>query len=276
MPNPFDDDNGGIDDDAGTGYAGAGQEPQGGQGDQGTPGGHPAFQEIYTVLPQEFHDKVQPVLKQWEQNVNQRFEQVHSKYGPWDNFIKQGVEPEQVGWAVNMLNMLEQNPREVYDRIGQYFQFNGQPTQNPTGGQGQGDQGPQQQQLNDDPYAERFTAAERQLRLMTDYLVQQREQTAQQEADKWLDNVMADATKKYGKFDEKFVAAQMAGGASIEQAVQAFQQLRQQWGAPPPPPLITGAGGGIANMNTDIRKMKDEQVSSLAAQYLESAFRQGQ
>lgn len=269
MGNPFGED-GGIDPGAGSGYDPS-QGQQGGQGDQGTPGGHPAFQEVYNILPQEFHEKVSPVLKQWEQNVNQRFEQVHSKYGPWDNFIKQGVDPEQVNWAVNMLNMLEQNPREVYDRIGQYFQFNGQPT-DPTGGQGQG--GQQQQQQTDDPYAERVTAAERQLRLMTDFLVQQQEKTSQAEADRWLDDLMSQAEKKYGKFDQRFVAAQMAGGASIDQAVQAFQQLRQQWGAPPPPPLITGAGGGIANNSVDIKKMNDQQVSSLAAQYLQSAFRE--
>ena len=187
-----------------------------------------------------------------------------------DNFIKQGVDPDQVNWAVNMLNMLEQNPREVYDRIGQYYQFNGQQQQDPANGQGQ-----QNQQLQDqDPYAERFTAAERQLRLMTDYLVQQREQQAQAEADRWLDEQMAAAEKKYGKFDDKFVAAQMAGGMTIDQAVQAFQQLRQKWGAPPPPPLITGAGGGIANMNTDVRKMNDQDTHNLAVQMINSAFRQ--
>lgn len=266
------DNTGGVDSGAGAGY----DPSQGQQGDpvgQGTPGGHPAFQEVYNVLPQEFHEKVSPVLKQWEQNVNQRFEQVHSKYGPWDNFIKQGVDPEQVGWAVNMLNMLEQNPREVYDRIGQYYQFNGQQQQpqDPTNGQGQ----PNQQLQNDDPYAERFTATERQLRLMTDYLVQQREQQAQAEADRWLDEQMQAAEKKYGKFDDKFVAAQMAGGATIDEAVQAFQQLRTQWGAPPPPPLITGAGGGIANMNTDVRKMNDQDTHNLAVQMVQSAFRTG-
>jgi len=261
----------GIDPGAGAGYDPS-QGQQGGTGDQG-PGGHPAFQEIYSVLPQEFHEKVSPVLKQWEQNVNNRFEQVHSKYGAWDPFIKQGVDPEQVGWAVNMLNMLEQNPREVYDRIGQYYQFNGpaaQQQQDPANGQGQQNQ----QVQNDDPYTERFTATERQLRLMTDYLVQQREQQAQAEADRWLDEQMAAAEKKYGKFDEKFVAAQMAGGLTIDQAVQAFQQLRQQWGAPPPPPLITGAGGGIANMNTDVRKMNDQDTHNLAVQMVQSAFRQ--
>jgi hypothetical protein len=111
---------------------------------------------------------------------------------------------------------------------------------------------------------------------MTDYLVQQREAQSQAQADQWLDQQLSAAQQKHGKFDEQFVLAQMQGGKSIDEAVQAFHNLRQQWGAPPPPPLITGAGGGIASGNTDLRKMNDQQVSSLAAQYLESAFRQGQ
>lgn len=254
----------GIDPTEGGGYDGGGVGQQGGT--EGG-GGHPAFKEVYDVLPQEFHDKVSPVLKQWEQNVNQRFEKVHSKYGQWDPIIDQVGDPQQVSWAVNMLNALENNPREVYDRIGEYYRFN-QSQADPTNGQGQASQ-----QQNDDPYAEKFSQTERQLQLMTDYLVQQREAQQQAQADQWLDQELAAARKKHGDFDNDYVLAQMQKGLSADEAAQAFHSLRSKWGAPQPAPLIMGAGGGIPGMNQDVRKMKDGEVSNLVTQMLNQTFK---
>lgn len=258
----------GIDPTNAGGYDG-GQEPQGSTEGGGGAGGHPAFNEVYSVLPQEFHEKVAPVLKQWEANVNKRFEQVHSKYGQWDPIINQVGDPQQVSWAINMLQALENNPREVYDRIGEYYRFAQQQQDPTTASNGQG----QQQQNQDDPYAQKIAQIERQNQLMTDYLSLQRQQQEQQQADQWLDNELNAARKKHGDFDNDYVLAQMQKGFSADEAAQAFIQMREKWGAPAPKPLIMGPGGGIPGSNTNVRNMKDQEVSSLVAQMLDQTFK---
>jgi hypothetical protein len=255
-----------VDPTVGGGYDGGGTE--GG----GATGYNPAWAEALDGIPQEYHEKLASVYKKWDSNVDKRFEQVHSKYGQWDPIINTVGDPQQVQWAVNMLNALEQNPREVYDRIGEYFRFNGQPTP------GTDEQGRQnQQQQEDDPYKDRFATLERQNQLLTDYLSQQREQQMQAEADRWLDSELTSAKKKHGDFDEDYVVALMQHrGLSADDAVAHFKSMQTKWGAPAPAPLIMGPGGGIPNMNKDVRHMKDREVSSLVAQMLDQTFKQAQ
>lgn len=255
-----------IDPTGGGGYPEGGGTEGGGQ-----PGINPAWNEALEGIPEQFHEKLTSVYRKWDSNVDKRFNEVHSKYGAWDPIINQIGDPQQVQWAMNMLNALEQNPREVYDRIGEYFRFNGQPT--PSGIE---EQGRQNQQQIDDPYQERFSTLERQNQLLTDYLVQQREAQAKAEADAWLDSELTAAKKKHGDFDTDYVLALMQKGMSADEAAQQFKSLTQKWGAPAPAPLIMGPGGGIPNMNQDVRKMKDREVSSLVAQMLDSTFKQAQ
>jgi len=252
-----------IDPTEGGGYGGEG-------GGQGATGYNPAWAEALDGIPPEYHEKLTSVYKKWDDNVDNRFKEVHSKYGAWDPVINTVGDPQQVQWAMNMLNALEQNPREVYDRIGEYFRFNGQPDPRAD------EQGRQNQQVDDDPYKDRFASLERQNQLLTDYLVQQREAQQKAEADQWLDSELTAAKKKHGDFDTDYVLALMQKGMSADEAAQQFKSLQTKWGAPAPAPLIMGPGGGIPNMNQDVRKMKDRDVSNLVAQMLDQTFKQAQ
>lgn len=260
-----------IDPTEGGGYDGPQGDPTTGGG-QGATGYNPAWAEALDGIPEQYHEKLASVYKKWDSNVDNRFKEVHSKYGAWDPIINTVQDPNQVQWAMNMLNALEQNPREVYDRIGEYFRFNGLP--DPRANE-QGQQNQQQQE--DDPYKDRFASLERQNQLLTDYLVQQRQASEQSEADKWLDGELTAAKKKHGDFDEDYVVALMhQRQMSADEAVTQFKSLQSKWGAPQPAPLIMGPGGGIPNLNQDVRKMKDRDVSSMVAQMLDQTFKQAQ
>lgn len=251
------------------GYDGGSGEPQG-------TGGNPAWQEFLAPIPQELHPQVTPILEKWDKGVQERFNKVHSQYEPWKPIIDAGVDPETASFSINLLNAINDNPREVWEKIGEYYQLT-----NPQGSNsGQGQNGPDELE-DEDPYAGRFSELERQNQIMAQHLIKQREAELEAQASADLDRELNDLrtkNKSRGDFNEKFVLAQMQSGLPAEEAVEAYYQFRdQELKKYRQMPLIMGSGGGVPQFgNTDVRKLSDKQTSDLVVQMLAQSKAQNQ
>src|SRR5689334_15153195 len=95
-------------------------------GDQDGPsqaqgGINPAFNPLLQELPQDLHEKILPHLKSWDEGVNNKLRSVQQQYEPWKNIIGAGVDPDTAQAGINMINMLEQNPKLLYDALRDYY-----------------------------------------------------------------------------------------------------------------------------------------------------------
>jgi hypothetical protein len=243
----------------GPGYSGEND----GTGDQG----NPAWSTFFDVIPEEFHEKVKPVLQDWDKGVQDRFQKVHSEYEPWKPFVEGKVDPEHAQFALNLLNQLDSDPAQVYKAIGEYYKLNGE-TPGTTPGQGQIEPPGEV-----DPYDTRFKTLEENNRVMAQILLAQKEAEEAQKADQVLDKQLTELRKSHGDFDERYVLALMQTGSSAEDAVKGYMDFRdREVGRRVPKPLIMGgASGGSLNQGIDPRKLDDKQTKNLVVQMLEAA-----
>jgi hypothetical protein len=244
-------------------------------GQQQQQGGiNPAWNDMLNDIPQELHAKVTPHLQNWDKGVNDRFQKVHSEYEPWKPLVKSGADPETVGFAVNLLNALEQDPRSVYEAIGNYYkdQLGDVTTSQPSG---QGQQGPNNQNLDDKPWLNDMQGIMQQNEMLTRAVVAQRQEQENRAADAALDEELSSLKTKYGNYDEKYVLALISvnPGMTGEQAVQAWQQsiksYAEQMGfSAGPKPFIMGGGSAIPGNGADVKKLDDKGTKDLVVQYL--------
>jgi uncharacterized protein YdcH (DUF465 family) len=103
-----------------------GQETQNDSGEAGGSGtevkDNPAWQEVYDLLPTEFHSLIQPKLKAWDDN----FAKVQSQYSPYKPFLEKNVPFEALQTSMDFANLLNADPEAVYRELGRRFGFSGQ------------------------------------------------------------------------------------------------------------------------------------------------------
>lgn len=237
-------------------------EGQGGQG-----GGHPAWQEFIGDAPQEVIEKyITPAFSKWDQSVNNRFTQVQQQYEPWKDVIK-STDPETVGFAVNFLNALNNNPAEVVKQVSEHYKL----------GDLQGvSQGLTEPKVVPDaePWAKDIEALRKQNEIMAQALIQSREQEQAAQADAWVDNELGrlkQANAARGDFNEQWVCAMAAQtNTSLEQAVKAYYEWRdQEVGRYKTRPLISPGGGGNPGAGgINVKKMDNKATNNLIADIL--------
>lgn len=83
---------------------------------------NPAWKEVYDLLPAEFHPLIRPKLASWDDN----FAKVQSQYAPYKPLLERGIPMEAIDTSIQFANLLNSNPRAVYDELGKRFGFGGQ------------------------------------------------------------------------------------------------------------------------------------------------------
>lgn len=81
---------------------------------------NPAWNEVLEPLPQEFHKQIMPKLQAWDDN----FAKVQSEYAPYKPLLENKVPFENIQKAFQLVDLINSNPRAVYDSLGQRFGFN--------------------------------------------------------------------------------------------------------------------------------------------------------
>jgi len=126
---------------------------------------------------------VEKYLKQWDSGVTQKFQDIHKQYEPF-----KGMDAKEVESAMNIMNLLENDPEFMYNQLVEYFQQTGKPLpgqeqqQLPTGQDDDGDE---------DPYASRFDQMEKYIQAIAENLVGDREARQAAAEDEALELVLS-------------------------------------------------------------------------------------
>lgn len=213
------------------------------QHDSSSGGGHPAWQEILDKLPGGLHDMIRPELEKWDRGVQERFQQVQSRYEPYKDILESGTPPEDIQRALQMYTLLNNNPRMLYDQMGQYYNF---ATQAPSGGQGQ-QENVEEYDLDDEESSRAQVAAangitpeklqqlEQNQTILAQYLYKQHMEAQQAQEDAALEQELQALREKYGDFDEEFVVAVASHTGDLEAAVNKFNEIKNRVAGAPRP-----------------------------------------
>lgn len=267
-----------------TGAGGGGYD--GGLEGEGQPQGtgvNPNWNEYLQDIPQELHEKVIPAFQKWDQNVQSLVQKVHSEYEPWKDVVKSGYDPQTAQFALNLVNTLNTDPRQVWEALGEHYGFTPQQAQQfvqeqlgqqqLNGGAGQG----QSEPTVNDPYQQHISQLYEQNRILAESVFQQRQKELAAQADAELDAELNELRSKHGEFNERFVLGLMNTGLTGEQAVQEyFNAAGEIAKSYRPKPLIMGTGGGAPGQTLDPKKLSDKGAKDLTVQMLEHAFRNAQ
>jgi len=262
-------------------------EPQQQSGDTGG-GDNPAWKPFLDVLPSSLHDTVKPVLKEWDQGINSRFQEIHQQYEPYKQLETAGANAETIQQAWQLLQALDTDPRAFYDEMGKYYQFVG------TGGQESPEQGvvePQGElaldfgspELNQawQAQAAQLKQQEELLTTIAQVMLGQQQSAEEAQADLELDQALTTAREKHGDFNEQYVLSLVSNGMELNDAIAHYkttieQELAQRQ-RPSAPQVIGGSGNGSLPANAiDVTKLNQKQTRTLVQDILAKAASQNQ
>lgn len=261
-----------------------GTDSQGpGTGDDTGSNGHPAWQEYLTDIPEAFHPVVSKAFGKWDSEVNGKLQSLHSQYEPWKDVIDT-YDPTVAEQSFALFQRLNEDPKMVYEALGNAFGFTGDTVN--TGEQGTGneetddseDEFDSQNISKNHPLYKQVNEQRQMLEMLT--LQQQQEaQQRQAEADEiGLNNFLGELAEKHGEFDEDYVVTLMANGVPGEQAVQRFHQLAQSYAEKlnqpsrnAPVVLSSSGGGSLPSNQIDPTQLSDKDTKALIVQMLAQA-----
>jgi hypothetical protein len=244
--------------------------------DPGT-GGHPAWDEVLNLIPEDTRPAVSEKLKSWDTGVNDRFTKLQSEYEPWKPFMTDYT-PDDINTAVGIAQALQADPQAFYQQMAEAYGFNSD--------QGQGGQQQQQQQQGDDDldpvvaklFEEKFGKLESAIGALAQHLQQQQTQTEEERQLQQLEQTLTKLKDTHGEFDLDYVCAKIAAGITPEDAVKQYQELTgntQRQDANNNVPPILGAGGGLPTNQVDPATLGDKETRDLVANLIAAAQQQG-
>lgn len=259
--------------------------------------GHPAWQEILSILPDEFHPLIKPKLEEWDTKVQGKLQDLN-KYDPYKPLVENNVPLESIQQAMWLAQQFETNPEAVVKQAIEAFGlegFNTTPVSN-TSDEDEDDEDYE----DDDEYDEdnplaglENHPAYKELKQKYDevdrILKSQQSKVEEEESATQLEEYLKGLHDEHGEFNDLFVTALLANGVDAEEAIQTYQEsvksdaqklaeaLAAQNGQQKPPPVIMGgagnAGSGIPEQPIKMGDLKKGDVNDLVTQYLEQAAR---
>lgn len=251
---------------------------------------NPAWNGLLEKIPEQFHHLIAGDLKQWDRNYNSLAQQ----YAPWKAFNTQGVTPDSLQKAYQVYQTINNNPMEVYRRLGEALKDQLPSQSQQTQQQNQANQNSSSQEYDqysdeddsDSPTDPNYKSLQKkfdQLQQMVQNDFQTRRETQMsQQYEQQIDSMLNQIEETNGAFDKsdvlQRVAAQMQMGQQPDiikayQEQQAFinhytnqvQQTQQQNS----PPIVNPPNGGTpstsqtANADTSTEEGRKARFAEL-------------
>lgn len=239
-----------------------------GQGEN-SGGINPAWNDMLSIVPEELHSQVTPHLRNWDQNFQSKVQSVQSEYAPFEEFKSAGVSADQLKMGMGLMQALENDPKQVYDLLASQFNFGAET------GQGETEEANDEFEGLPDAVKEKlskFDNVQQQLDTLMQWAVGQQNQSAEQQEDAALENLMSNLRTKHGNFDEHYVLSKMQAGMDAEDAIKdynAFVERISTEAQRPRAPRILGSGSVVPGEQAlDPKKMDPKQTKDLVVQYL--------
>jgi len=249
------------------------------QAGQENSGGNPAWQPFLDALPSSLHSQVTPILSEWDKGVQQRFESIHEEYAPYKQYKEQGIDPDTISQALNLVNALNENPEQVWKSMGEYYNLT-PAEQAAVDDAAKTEDSSDQSWMDDEDYVDpRIAKLEEGVKQMAELLMQEQQAKAQAAEDERLASELSSLKEKYGEYDENYVLGLMLNGASAEEAIKGYKEITDrilaQNNRPPAPKVLGGGGGGVASTSVNPAKLSEAERKQLAMQMLAKAKQEG-
>lgn len=219
-----------------------------------------SWNEFVSYIPEdkrgEFAPKFKERISSYETQLNE--------YKPWQEFQKAGVTPEQADAAMNLFSIIENNPKQVYDAIGNHLGLTAAEAKEVV-----------KQVQDGDPRDSQIAALQEKFETLAQIAVAQKQQTTQekeaQEYDAWVDGEINTIKKKYGAdIPEEQIIMRMAHmEMTAEEAYQDYAQMVTNIRSKRPSPMVMGPGGPVPPKSVDVKALNSKETKSLVAQMLE-------
>lgn len=159
------------------------------------PANNPPYYDDLMSLPEDIRVLVEPKFKEWDAKTTQKFQELHSEYEPWKDVIA-NFDPETVSQATQLADLLDKNPKALFDYMKEYFKFGdeqGQPgtVQPPAVVESTGEE----DDLLSHP---KFKEIETTVQQMATLLVSQQQQTTNAQMQQALDQTLAEFKQVLG------------------------------------------------------------------------------
>lgn len=233
--------------------------------------GNPAWNPLREHIPEDVWGNVQPILSDWDRGVQQRFETLHNEYRPYEQYAKNGVDPETIDYGLGIMEKLntEDGALEVYKALEDHLRTSGLLD----AGQEVEDVAPVS---TDNPYAAQFEDLQNKFDMLAQYALSQREQEQlalqQQEQDRLLEEELERAHAQYGDFDDREILMRLVasdGELTIDEAVNDYMAFVENIRQRPTPPRVLGSHGNFpAQEPVDPRKWSNEETTTNMADIL--------
>lgn len=247
-------------------------------------GGHPAWQEILSAVPEEYHEMLTPKLKEWDAGVTRRFQEIHSQYEPLKVFepIAEDIDADTLSSALGLFQAVNTNPEEVYRALGAAYGF-----------------ASEQESSDDDeddysqlpPHiARQLEEQQRAIEALSEFAQTTQLTSVQQQEQEALNDYLGQLQDAYGDFDEDYVLTKMAAGVDGEVAVRQYFEIappvggsqsqgQQTRGSAVTPPQVLGSSGvgsgGVPSTSVSPAKLGRAETKSLVEEILRASASQG-
>lgn len=249
-----------------------GIEDGGVQGDDGnvsTPGQNPAWNDVLSVIPEQYHSQIMPHFQQWDQSAQSQIEKANAaakQFEPYKDFVEHGINPDELQQGLRLMYEINQNPKAVYDALASAYNFGSNVGSGNV--ESEEDEEDDSQQFQDP----RYDQLQEGIELVSRIVLENENAKLAAQAEKELDDELNSLREKHGDFDERYVLAMMEMDMTGEQAVQAYKELTQNLLQNNPRPFApsilgnSGGGSGLPSQAIDPTKMQPKEIRNLVAE----------
>lgn len=259
---------------------------------------NPKHSKLLNLIPGELHPLIIPVLKEWDQNVNEQFANIRNEYKDYEAYkplIEAGIDASFAQQASALVTQLQENPKDILEQINQNWNL----------GYVSADQVQAQQQnlndegldmgLNDDFFNDpRVKAMAESIEAMKQSLEARESTEAEKQAlaefEAELDTIENATKAKNLPFDRTFVTALIAQGYEPEAAVTQFHQTliqnglkveanEQQPEKQENPPVVLGgnpSGSGLPDGQIKFGELNKNDLNATVEQLLQQSMNSNQ
>jgi hypothetical protein len=243
------------------------------------PGPNPAWNDVLSVLPEQFHQVVTPHFQKWDQSAQSRIEAANNSLKEFEGFkpfVEHGINPQEVEQGLRLMWEINNNPENVYKALAEAYKF-GQETPPVAKLNNDGDDDDDDTPYGIDPeIASKLEQQEGILQAVAQIVLNDAQAKEASKADSELETELAGLKQKYGEYDEDYVLTKMLNGASGEDAVKAYQSLVSNISQNRPfAPNVLGnssGGTGLPSQAIDPTQLSGKETRNLVAQMLQAEF----
>jgi uncharacterized phage infection (PIP) family protein YhgE len=243
-----------------------------------SPGPNPAWNEVLSIIPEQFHQSITPHFQKWDQAAQNRIENINKQYEAYKPFVEHGIDFDTLTQGLQLMHQLNNDPKAVFEQLQTHLGLSPQ-------------EAADVMEEMDDSEEEASNPQLEKLQQGFDLLAQrvldeeQAKENAKFDAD--LDKEIAAAKEKYGDFDEDYILAKVHAKLmngedyTIAQAAEAFGSMRDnilQSNPRPFAPTIIGSnsgnGVGLPSQQVDVTKLDGNATRNLVAEMARRAAQQ--